>query len=185
MSSSAVLFFENFRDLLAFEGCARVNGLSVQGRFFAAHALSHILMFGALLANGFAAGRGAIAQSGCLSFGSLLANRRRQSAIRHCTGGLSVLKAASSSWHHAINTQARFRSMRDDIANRSLQMARGLSFGSREAKVFSARLAPRGRISANYFHRHATAGNQSCSSQTSRTVLRFACSQRPLLRARA
>ncbi len=66
-----------------------------------------------------------------------------------------------------------------------LKMARGLSFGSREAKVLSARLAPRGRISANNVHWHVTAGNQSCSSQTSLTVLRFACSQRPLLRAPA
>jgi hypothetical protein len=40
-------------------------------------------MFGALLANGFETWRGAIAQSGCLTFGSLLANRRRQSALRH------------------------------------------------------------------------------------------------------
>jgi hypothetical protein len=105
MSSGTVLFFENFHGRLAFEGCARVNGLSVQGRFFAARASVHVLMFGALLANVFATWRGAISQSGCLSFGSLLTNQRRQSAIRHCTGGLSVLKAASSSWHHAINTQ--------------------------------------------------------------------------------
>jgi hypothetical protein len=105
MSSGTVLFFENFHGRLAFEGCARVNGLSVQGRFFAARASVHVLMFGALLANVFATWRGAISQSGCLSFGSLLTNQRRQSAIRHCTGGLSVPKAASSSWHHAINTQ--------------------------------------------------------------------------------
>jgi hypothetical protein len=105
LSSGTVLFFENLYGCLAFEGCARVNGLSVQGRFFAARASVHVLMFGALLANGFATWRGAIAQSGCLSCGSLLANQRRQSAIRHCTGGLSVLKAASSSWRHAINTQ--------------------------------------------------------------------------------
>jgi hypothetical protein len=105
MSSGTFLFFENFHGRLAFEGCARVNGLSGQVRFSAAQASTHVLMFGALLANGFASGRGAIAQSGCLSFGSLLANQRCQSAIRHCTGGLSVLKAASSSWHHAINTQ--------------------------------------------------------------------------------
>jgi hypothetical protein len=105
MSSSTVLFFENFRGHLAFEGSARVNGLSGQGCFSVAHASAHVLMFGSSLANGFATWRGAIPQSGCLSFGSLLANRRRQSAIRHCIGGLSVLKAASSSWHHAINTQ--------------------------------------------------------------------------------
>ena len=66
--------------------------------FFAAHLFSHVLMFGLLLANGFASGRGAIAQFGCLPYGSLLANQRRQSAIRHrlvncpscggqCTGG--------------------------------------------------------------------------------------------------
>jgi hypothetical protein len=105
MSSGAVLFFENFHGLLAFEGCALVNGLSGQGRFSAAHASAHVLMFGTSVANGFAMWCGAISQSGCLSFGSPLAKQRCQSAIRHCTGGLSVLKAASSSWHHAINTQ--------------------------------------------------------------------------------
>jgi len=47
LSSGAALFFENFHGLRAFEGCARVNGLSGQGRFFAAHALVHVLMFGA------------------------------------------------------------------------------------------------------------------------------------------
>jgi hypothetical protein len=105
LSSGTVLFFENFYGRLAFEGCARVNGLSGHGRFFAAQASVHVLMFGASLANGFATGRGTMAQSGCLSFGSLLAIELRQSAIRHFTGGLSVLKAASSSWHHAINIQ--------------------------------------------------------------------------------
>jgi hypothetical protein len=179
------LFFENLYGCLAFEGCARVNGLSVQGRFFAARASVHVLMFGALLANGFATRRGAIAQSGCLPCGSLLTDQRRQSAMRHCLGGLSVLKAASSSWHHAINTEGTAQNMRCNFASPSLQMARGLSFGSREAKTFFARSPSRGRISANNVHRHATAGNQSCSSQTSRTVLRFACSQRPLLRAGA
>jgi hypothetical protein len=54
MSSGPVLFFENLYGCLAFEGCARVNGLSVQGRFFAARASMHVLMFGALLANSFA-----------------------------------------------------------------------------------------------------------------------------------
>ena len=104
MSSGTVLFLENLHVCLVCEGCARVSGLSGQGRFSAAHASKHVLMFGASLANSFAAWRGAIAQSGCLSFGSLLANQRRQSAIRHCIGGLSLLKAASESWRHAINT---------------------------------------------------------------------------------
>ena len=39
-------------------------------------------MFGASLANGFATWRAAIAQPGCLSFGSLLARQRRTSATR-------------------------------------------------------------------------------------------------------
>jgi hypothetical protein len=43
----------------------------------------HVLMFGTSLANGFATWRNAIAQSGCLPFGSLLANQRRQSAMRN------------------------------------------------------------------------------------------------------
>jgi hypothetical protein len=83
LSSGTVLFFEKFHGLLAFEGCTRVNGLSGQGRFFAAQALAHVSMFGASLANSFATWRAAITQSGCLSFGSLLANQRRQSAIRN------------------------------------------------------------------------------------------------------
>jgi hypothetical protein len=78
-----VLFFENFHVHLVWLHRTCGNGLSGQGSFFAAHASRHVLMFGALLANGFATWRGAIAQSGCLSFGSLLANQRRQSAIRH------------------------------------------------------------------------------------------------------
>jgi len=51
--------------------------------FSAAHASVHFDMFGALLANCFASGRRAIAQSGCLPCGSLLAIQRRQSATRH------------------------------------------------------------------------------------------------------
>jgi hypothetical protein len=47
LSSGKVLFVEIFNGLLAFEGCARVNGLSGQGRFFATHAVVHLLMFGA------------------------------------------------------------------------------------------------------------------------------------------
>jgi len=185
LSSGTVLFFENFRGHLVCEGRTCANDLSGQGRFPVAHASVHVLMFGASLANGFATWRGAIAQSGCLSFGSLLTNQRRQSAIRQRTGGLSVLKAASSSWHHGINARGTAQKYARQLANRRLQMARGLSFCSREAKALFARLHTRGRISANNVHRHATAGNQSCNGQTSLTVLRFACSQRPLLRAPA
>jgi hypothetical protein len=73
LSSSQVLFFENFNGLLVFEGPACVNSQAGQGRFSAAQASKHVLMFGASLANGFATWCGAIAQSGRLSFGSLLA----------------------------------------------------------------------------------------------------------------
>jgi hypothetical protein len=185
LSSGTVLFFENFHGHLVFEGRSCVNGLSVQGRFFVTQAATHVLMFGASLAICFATWRGLFAQSGCLSCGSLLTYQQRQSAIRHRPGGLSVLKAASSSCHHAIKTQGAAQKYSGSVANRWLQMARGLSFGRREAKVFFARLTSRGRISENKVHRHATAGNQSCNCQTSRTALRFACSQRPLLRAPA
>jgi hypothetical protein len=67
LSSGTVLFFENFHGLLACEGCTRANGLSVQGRFSAAHAAKHVLMFGASVVNSFATWCDAIAQSGCLS----------------------------------------------------------------------------------------------------------------------
>jgi hypothetical protein len=83
LSSGTVLFFENVHGLLACNGCTCVNGWSGQGRFVAAQALAHVLMFGASLANSFSTWRDAITQSGCLPFGSLLANQRRQSAIRN------------------------------------------------------------------------------------------------------
>ena len=47
------------------------------------HALKPCFMFGASVSMRHAIGRGAHAQSGCLTYGSLLTNRRRQSATRH------------------------------------------------------------------------------------------------------
>jgi predicted LPLAT superfamily acyltransferase len=82
LSSGAVLFVENFHVHLAFEGSARVNNLSVQGRFSAVHASAHVLMFGASLANRIATWCGALAQSGLSVKSSQRANQRRQSAIR-------------------------------------------------------------------------------------------------------
>jgi hypothetical protein len=84
LSSGAVLFFENFHVHLVWLHRTCGNELSGQGRFSAAHASAHVLMVGASLTNGFATWRSAMAQSGCLTFGSLLANQRRQSAI--CQG---------------------------------------------------------------------------------------------------
>jgi hypothetical protein len=72
LSSGTVLFFENFHGHRVCEGRTCVNGLSGQGRFFAAQSSPHVLMFVASLSNGFATWCGAIAQSGRLSFGSLL-----------------------------------------------------------------------------------------------------------------
>jgi hypothetical protein len=118
LSFSPVLFFENLYGCLAFEGCVRVNGLSVQGRFFAAPASVHVLMFGALLANGFATWRAAISQSGCLTFGSLLAKQLRQSAMRHrfvncpscggqCPGGRWQANAQKASHSRGFATPGR------------------------------------------------------------------------------
>ena len=174
MSSGTVLFFENFHGHLAFEG-----------RSIAAQASVHVLMFGASPANGFATWRGSIAQSGCLPFGSLLTNQRHTSATRHRLVGRPSQRRPAECRLSPSSLTRHFRSMRIVIAVQRLQMARGLSVGSREAKSFIATLPSRGRISANNVHRHATAGNQSCSGQTSFAVLRFACSQRPLLRAPA
>jgi len=83
MSSGTVLFFESFHGCLAFEGCARVNDLSGQGRFSAAQASTHVLMFGDLPANGFATWCSAIAQSRLSVKSSQRTDQRRQSAIRH------------------------------------------------------------------------------------------------------
>jgi len=60
-------------------------GMSSQATatFSATHALKPCFMFGASAARRHAIGRGAHAQSGCLSFGSLLTNQQRQSATRH------------------------------------------------------------------------------------------------------
>jgi hypothetical protein len=83
LSSGPVLFFENFHRCLAFEGCTRVNDLSGQGRFSAAQASTHVLMFGALRANVFATWCGAKSQSGLSVKSSQRTNQRRQSAIRY------------------------------------------------------------------------------------------------------
>ena len=56
--------------------------VGVARQFLCRSCIEHVLMFGASLANCFATWRTAIAQSGRLSCGSLLANQRRRSAIR-------------------------------------------------------------------------------------------------------
>jgi hypothetical protein len=67
LPSCKVLFFENFHGLLAFEGPACVNSQAGQGCFSAAQASKHVLMFGALLANGSATWCDAKSHLGCLS----------------------------------------------------------------------------------------------------------------------
>jgi hypothetical protein len=134
MSSGTVLFFENFHVHLVWLHRTCGNGLSGQGRFSAVHVSVHVLMFGASLANGFATWCDVIAQSGCLSYGSLPANQRRQSAIRHrfvscpsCGGQRNMICLPSG-------LMLRFRGMRSDCVNQRPSMASGLSFGSREGQ---------------------------------------------------
>lgn len=68
--------------------------------FFAGQASQHLLMFGASLANRVAIGRFARSQkSGRLSFGSLLTNRRRQSATGH---GHEVACPAAVNGQHVL-----------------------------------------------------------------------------------
>jgi hypothetical protein len=81
--------------------------------FSAAHALKPCFMFGASVSMRHAIGRGAHAQSGCLSFGSLLASQRRQSATRHrqvagrpaAASHQSGALATSTNKHHAARTR--------------------------------------------------------------------------------
>jgi hypothetical protein len=56
------------------------TSLQAKAASSAAPALPHVLRFGFLPAARFASERGALAQSGCLSFGSLLTAQQRQSA---------------------------------------------------------------------------------------------------------
>jgi hypothetical protein len=170
LSSGTVLFFENFHGRLAFEDCEHVNGFSGHGRFFAVHASGHILMFGASLANGFATWCDVIAQSGCLSYGSLLADQRRQSAIRHRFVNCPSFGGQRNTICLPSGLMRRLRSMRIDCVNQRPSMARGLSCGSREVTAFFVRLPSRGRMAANNVHWRARRG---ISDATGKHLARF------------
>jgi hypothetical protein len=83
LSSGKVLFFENFHGLLAFEGPACVNCQAGQGCFSVEQASKHVLMFGALLANGSGTWCGAKSQSGLSVKSSQRTKQWRQRAIRY------------------------------------------------------------------------------------------------------
>jgi len=170
-----------------------VNGLSGQGRFFAAQALAHVSMFGASLANSFATWRGAITQSGCLSFGSLLANQRRQSAIRNrlvncpsCGG-----QRQGSRWQANAQWASRSRGFATPGWRSSPYVQRSQASRPCHPMCHAIALSPgiieswpggqaSGKMSANQIN-----GAWLCTGQTSIAKARFACSQRPLLRAPA
>ena len=81
--------------------------------FSATHALKPCSMFGASVAMRHATGRGADAQSGCLSFGSLLTQQQRQNATRHrhvagrpaAASDLAGARARSTNMQHAARAR--------------------------------------------------------------------------------
>jgi hypothetical protein len=191
-----------------------VNGLSGQGRFFAVHASKHVLMFGVSLANGFATWRVAISQSGCLPFGSLLANQRRQSAIRHRTGGLSVLKAASArvvagkpthNKHPAVVASPPLAGARSRLPQARINRGRRYQCGSPSPEALASlsnvegvtgNVCSRPVLRQSGLHWRPSNGCKmqsierakevsSCKGQASATKCRSSCSQRPRLRAPA
>ena len=193
MSSGTVLFVENFHAHLAWPHRTRGNGLSGQGRFSAVHALRHVLMFGASLSNGFATWCVASAQSGCLTFGSLLANPRRQSAIRHrlvncpscggqCEGGRWQANAQQTSRSRGFATPGwRSKScvLRSQASRPSPSWRVAIARSPGIIEYWPGGQAS-GKMSANQIE-----GDCRCNGQTSKTKGRSSCSQRPLLRAPA
>jgi hypothetical protein len=193
LSSGTVLFFENFHGHLVFEGCARVNGLSGPGRFFVAHALVHVLKFGALLANGIATWCGALAQSGLSVKSSQRTNQRRQSAIRHRLVGCPSFggQRQGSRWQANAQRASRSRGFATPVRHSRSHGQRSQASRPCHPMCHAIALSP-GII--EYWPEGQASGKMSenqiegacwCSGQTSTAKGRSSCSQRPLLRARA
>jgi hypothetical protein len=171
-------------------------------------------MFGTLLANGVATWCGALAQSGCLTYGSLLADQRRQSAIRHRTGGLSVLKAASArivagkpthNRHPAVVASPHLTGARSRLPWARINRGRRNLCGSpspealaslSNVEVVTGSVCSRPVLRQSGWHWRPSNGCKmqsierakevsSCKGQTSATKYRSSCSQRPRLRAPA
>jgi hypothetical protein len=193
LSSGTVLFFENFHGLLAFEGPACVNSQADQGCFFAAQASKHVLMFGALLVNVVATWCDAKSQSGLSVKSSQRTNQRRQSAILHrlvncpscggqCSGSRWQANAQRASRSRGFATPVRHSKSYVQRSQASMPChpmchAIALSLGIIE---FWPGGQASGKMSANQIK-----GAWLCTGQTSLSKARFACFQRPLLRAPA
>jgi hypothetical protein len=193
MSSGTVLFFEHLNGLLTCEGCTCVNGLSVLGRFFVAQASTHVLMFGASVANSFATWCGAIAQSGLSVKSSQRTNQRRQSAIRRRLvgrpsfggqrqGGLWQANPQQASRSRGFATPVRHSKpygQRSQASRPCQPMCHAIALSPGIIELWPGGQAS-GKMSANQIK-----GAWLCTGQTSIAKARFACSQRPLLRAPA
>jgi hypothetical protein len=150
-------------------------------------------MFGASLANGFSTWRGAIAQSGCLSYGSLRSNQQRQSAIRRrlvncpscggqCSGGRWQANAQQTSRSRGFATPD-WRSwpyvQRSQASRPCHPMCHAIALSPGIIEFWPGGQAS-GKMSANQIK-----GAWLCTGQTFIAKARFACSPRPLLRAPA
>lgn len=110
------------------------------GAFFAVRMLSRSLRFGASVSMRHATGRNADAQSGCLSFGSLLNRQQRQSAIRQRQMGRASCGALRTESAAHMST-----GMRQNLWNSKCREARGMQGQGinihRQFGVFSSALA--------------------------------------------
>ena len=166
--------------------------VGVARQFLFRSCIEHVLIFGALLANCFATWRAAIAQPGCLSCGSLLANQRRRSAIRQSfVAGRPAAARARQCALAGQRTASRSRGFR----HRWLALEIGIAKleGIEPSPPMCFAIALRRATSQHFTGRCASgkiSGNQgkakvACKCQKSKYMGRSTCSQRPLLRARA
>jgi hypothetical protein len=170
-----------------------VNGQAGHGSFSAAQASKHVLMFGALLANGFATWSGATSQSGLSVISSQRTNQRRQSAIRH---GLVICPSCGgqcegSRWQANAQQASRSRGFATPVRHSKSFVLRSQASRPSHPMCLAIALSPgiiefwpvgqaSGKMSENQIK-----GAWLCTGQTSIAKARFACSQRPLLRAPA
>jgi hypothetical protein len=170
-----------------------VNGLSVHCRFSAAHTSKHVLMFGASVVNSLATWCDDKSQSGLSVKSSQRTNQRRQSAIRHgllncpsCGG-----QCAGSRWQANAQQASRSRGFATPVRHSKSYVQHSQASRPRHPMCHAIALSPgiieywpRGQASGKMTENQIK-GAWLCTGQTSISKARFACSQRPLLRAPA